>query len=369
MPGIWKCSPSVIDAWLERQCGDNTDLPLDKRLQQAQFIALREILHYAVKHSRWYARTLSNYDLDIDRYEDFRGLPCISGRDLQNHHEFLCISQSDVQRIVTLQTSGSTGVPKRLAFSEQDLARTRDFFAIGMSQLIQKGERLLVILPGTQNPDGVVDLLRRSLAASDITVRFGSMEKTVKDIYDDLQCWQPHCIVAAPHQLALLLATAEKDRQLLAALRNVKGILSSGDLLDKTLRKALQSSLGCHVLDHYGMTESCFGGGVECFAHDGYHMRELDLFLEILEPGSDEPARAGEVGEVVLTTLHREAMPLIRYRTGDAAYWLSGPCSCGSPLRRLAPVQGRYCLENGSYVLRQVPKGGFNARAFTPALS
>lgn len=94
----------------------------------------------------------------------------------------------------------------------------------------------------------------------------------------------------------------------------------------------------------------------------GYHLRELDLFLEILDPVTGLPVPDGETGEIVLTTLHREAMPLIRYRTGDAAAWLPGPCPCGSPLRRLAPLRGRYVNENGAPALRLVRKGGFYAR-------
>ncbi|MDO5484306.1 MAG: AMP-binding protein [Desulfovibrionaceae bacterium] len=309
---------------------------------------------------------LSACNLDITCLEELRQLPCISGQDLKEYRDFLCVSQGEVQRIVTLQTSGSAGPPKRLAFSEQDLARTRDFFSIGMSQLVQPGDRLLVLLPGAQCPDGVADLLRQALTKADVAVFSGAAD--LSTLYDELLRRQPHCLVAAPYQLAYLLTKARTAPDFLAALHSVRGILSSGDILDTTLRTALETTLSCCVLDHYGMTESCFGGGVECPAHDGYHLRELDLLFEILKPNTNIPVADGETGELVLTTLHREAMPLIRYRTGDAACWLPGPCACGSPLRRLAPLQGRYCLEQGSPVLRHIPKGGFHARTASPAL-
>ena len=65
--------------------------------------------------------------------------------------------------MVTLHTSGTTGTPKRMAFTEGDLARTREFFAVGMRQLVRTGDRLAVLLPGADRPDGVADVLRQAL--------------------------------------------------------------------------------------------------------------------------------------------------------------------------------------------------------------
>jgi hypothetical protein len=83
------------------------------------------------------------------------------------------------------------------------------------------------------------------------------------------------------------------------------------------------------------------GGGLECAAHNGYHLREADLYLEIIDPVSAHPLPDGEYGEVVVTTLTRLGMPLIRYRTGDISRFIPGQCLCGSVLRRLERVQSR----------------------------
>ena len=80
---------------------------------------------------------------------------------------------------------------------------------------------------------------------------------------------------------------------------------------------------------------------MECRARNGYHLREADLFFEVVDPVSGSPVPDGTPGEVVFTTLTRRAMPLIRYRTGDVAAMLPGPCACGSPLRRLSRIAGR----------------------------
>ena len=214
----------------------------------------------------------------------------------------------------------------------------------------------------TRIPDGVTDLLRRALSPAGVEVVPGSPEATPESLRSDLALHRPQCLVAAPHQLAVLFEEVRKDAAFRNLARCVDGIQSSGDILDAAVRDGLEKALDCLVLDHYGMTETCFGGGVQCLAKSGYHLRELDLFLEILDPVTGLPVPDGETGEIVLTTLHREAMPLIRYRTGDAAAWLPGPCPCGSPLRRLAPLRGRYVDENGVPALRLVRKGGFYAR-------
>lgn len=355
-------TPSRLDAWLDAQCGGDPALPFPERLEKARLEALRRVLHRAASLSRWYGRTLAGCNLDLKTADDLRALPFTTPGDLHDYREFLCIPQGDVQRIVTLQTSGSTSTPKRIAFSENDLARTASFFATGMAQLVHEGQRLMVLLPGARCPDGVTDLLRQALTPSGVDVVAGTPEATPETLRADLETWHPQCLVAAPHQLAALLAEALANDDFRALAGCVEGIQSSGDILDMTVRDGLEQALDCVVLDHYGMTETCFGGGVQCMARNGYHLRELDLFLEILDPVSGEPVPDGETGEIVLTTLNREAMPLIRYRTGDAAAWLPGPCPCGSPLRRLAPLRGRYIRINGAPELRLVRKGGFYAR-------
>jgi phenylacetate-CoA ligase len=80
---------------------------------------------------------------------------------------------------------------------------------------------------------------------------------------------------------------------------------------------------------------------VECAARQGYHWREADLYFEIVDPVTGQPLPDGEAGEIVFTTLTRQGMPLIRYRTGDISRFLPGPCACGAVLRRLATIQGR----------------------------
>jgi phenylacetate-coenzyme A ligase PaaK-like adenylate-forming protein len=121
----------------------------------------------------------------------------------------------------------------------------------------------------------------------------------------------------------------------------VRSVLLSSDHAAASLRDGLAALWGCEVFEHYGMTEMGLGGGVDCPAHMGYHLRESELLVEIVDPVTGAPMPAGESGEVVFSTLTRRGLPLIRYRTGDRARLVPGACACGSPLLRLDRIHGR----------------------------
>jgi phenylacetate-coenzyme A ligase PaaK-like adenylate-forming protein len=103
----------------------------------------------------------------------------------------------------------------------------------------------------------------------------------------------------------------------------------------------IERAWGCAVFNHYGMTEMGLGAAVDCRALAGYHIREADLYFEIVNPQTGAPVPDGTMGEVVFTTLTRKGMPLVRYRTGDLSRFLPEPCPCGTVLKRLEWVRGR----------------------------
>jgi phenylacetate-coenzyme A ligase PaaK-like adenylate-forming protein len=127
------------------------------------------------------------------------------------------------------------------------------------------------------------------------------------------------------------------------------------DHVPDAIVRAVEASWGCTVYNHYGMTEMGLGGGVECQARRGYHMREADLYVEIIDPINGKTVPEGEYGEVVFTTLTRRGMPLIRYRTGDISRFVQGDCPCGTILRTLEKVRGRTSnrldLGNGRFLI------------------
>jgi phenylacetate-CoA ligase len=121
----------------------------------------------------------------------------------------------------------------------------------------------------------------------------------------------------------------------------IKSTVITSDRVHPVLAGQLERKWGCRVFYHYGTTETGLAGGVECQAREGYHLRETDLYFEVVDPSSGKSLPPGEPGEIVFTTLTRKGMPLIRYRTGDLSQFLPEPCRCGSELRRLERVQGR----------------------------
>jgi phenylacetate-CoA ligase len=140
-------------------------------------------------------------------------------------------------------------------------------------------------------------------------------------------------------------------------------VLLSTDYVPQSIVAAIESAWGCRVFNHYGTTEMGLGGGVFCEGDYGYHLREADLFFEIIDPHSGRAVPDGEPGEVVFTTLTRVGMPLLRYRTGDFSRFLPEPCPCGSLLKSMAKIAGRidqvFTLNSHSYHLSDLDEALF----------
>ncbi|NTW36315.1 MAG: phenylacetate--CoA ligase family protein, partial [Syntrophobacteraceae bacterium] len=145
-------------------------------------------------------------------------------------------------------------------------------------------------------------------------------------------------VVGVPTQVLALVRSAGMDKS--CRLR-LKSALLTMDHVPQAIVQAGEASWGCKVYNHYGMTEMGLGGGVECQARRGYHLREADLYLEIINPINGRTVPEGEYGEIVFTTLTRRGMPLVRYRTGDISRFIPGGCPCGTVLRTLEKVRSR----------------------------
>jgi phenylacetate-coenzyme A ligase PaaK-like adenylate-forming protein len=313
-----------------------------------QMAELRRTLAWARATCPFHAARLAGVDLETLRTaEDLARLPRMAAADLASPG-LLAVSQDEVARVVSLNTSGSSGPPKRLHFSESDLTRTLDFFSIGMNTLAGPGDAVLVLLPGRREW-GVTDLLARALPDIGARAVLPPETWTAAELPEVMGKNAVTCLIAAPSQLRALLGG---PREAFLALR---AVLSSAEPLPDSLRRDVESAWDCEVFDHWGMTETGYGGGVECSAHQGYHLREADLLVEVADPETGAPLPPGATGELLVTTLGERAMPLVRYQTGDAARWLPGPCRCGSPLRRLGCVPGRIAADGS---ITQPKKGG-----------
>ena len=323
---------SVLDGWIGRKHFSSQSLSKEE-LVEYQVKKISETIKMAKETSAFYREKYKDLSLP-ETMEEFEKYPFMDGEDLiRNGAKMLCVSQRDIERVVTLSTSGTTKKPKRIYFTRQDQELTVDFFAYGMEEVTKKGERVAICLPW-KSEGCVGDLLMRGLERRGIQgVGIGLIE----DLQSAAECMvsnHTQAAVAIPTQMLALMEYAKRQNMTLPLER----VLTSTDLLSDSVRKRLEA-FGLEVFDHLGMTECGLGVALECKAHQGMHIRENDLYLEVVDL-EGKPVPDGKFGELVMTTLTRDGMPLIRYRMGDRARILAGDCSCGSVLRRVE-VTGR----------------------------
>jgi phenylacetate-coenzyme A ligase PaaK-like adenylate-forming protein len=327
-----------LEPWIACQLGVEGGPLTRNRIREYQLARLQETLRWVRARSPFYRTHLAGVPDELRRLEDLAGFPFTTAGDLrENGLRFLCVSQGDIQRVVTLDTSGTTGDPKRLYFTAGDQELTIDFFHVGMSTLTEPGDRVLILLPG-ERPGSVGDLLATALGRlGAVAIKHGPVRDVARTL-GVLTGQKVNVLIGVPVQVLALARMGESMGGAPPALRR---LLLTTDHVPDAVVQTLERTWDCEVYNHYGMTEMGLGGGVECQARRGYHLREADLYVEIVDPVTGKPVPDGERGEVVFTTLTRVGMPLIRYRTGDASRFIPGDCPCGTVLKTLARVRHR----------------------------
>ncbi len=122
----------------------------------------------------------------------------------------------------------------------------------------------------------------------------------------------------------------------------IKAIIPTSEYLSEARRREMEKAWKCQTSAHYGLTEMGFAVAQECKRQEGFHLNEIHLLIEVVDPLTGEVLEEGEEGELVFTTLAHEGTPLIRYRTHDLSKLIPGNCNCGiTTLRRLGPVKKR----------------------------
>ncbi len=257
-------------------------------------------------------------------------LPFTTEEDLAAHASGLLLrSQSEIQRVLSDATSGTTGAAKRVFYTEGDCARTVELFMAGLGELIFPGSVTMIGFPFS-GPFGLGDLIARAverLGARPLKLGPGLSYGELARV---LEAERPDSFVGMPVQLLSLLRVCGRG--------SLRRALVSGDACPDAVLRGCEELLGSRLFPHYGSREMALGGAICCPAHAGMHLRENHVIAEIVDEAG-RPLPPGETGELVITTIGMEAMPLIRYRTGDYTRVLPGPCPCGSQVLRLDAVR------------------------------
>jgi phenylacetate-coenzyme A ligase PaaK-like adenylate-forming protein len=344
-----------LDCWLAGRM-DRDTVPSASELRGWLLERLKELVDHARQGSPFYNRHLSGVrGADLYSLEDFSRLPMITPDHLRDNPDaLLSVSRDAIERVVTLSSSGTTGEPKRIFHTADDLAATVDFFGWGMANMVEPGGTALVLLPGTR-PGGVGQLLDEALSHhGSRAVAFGELTDAGEAV-DRCLAENATCVVGSPAHINLLAHAWEARGLPKGAIRSA---LLCWDVIPDAVRASVAGRLGCRVFRHWGMIETGLGGAVECRPGSGMHLRETDVYVEIVAPHTGALLPDGEFGDMVVTTPLKLGMPLIRYRTGDVGRILAGECGCGSPLRRLDPLVRRrrdgVPLPSGPLTLREL---------------
>ena len=333
-----------LENWIENM----ESIPVLTRdgLESLQLKRLNETLMRLKQRGGFY----KDYPEKLESLCELQNLPFTTAADLSAHPgKFLLTSQSEVSRVISGATSGTTGPAKRVFYTAIDTEHTVGFFASGISEMLSAGEKCLIAFPFT-GPFGLGDLIAQAverLGAIPVRAGFG---QTWSELITLVREMRPETYIGFPVTLLSLARMYGDDFP-------IKRALVSGDACPKGVMEELETVLGSKLYPHYGSRECGLGGAVTCPAFEGMHLRENHIIPEIIdENGNVLPD--GEYGELVITTIGADAMPLIRYRTGDYTRILP-QCLCGGVTRRIDTVsrrEGSISIEELDSKLLHIPE-------------
>jgi phenylacetate-CoA ligase len=312
-----------------------------ERLRELQLERLRALVAAVKARVPFYRDRLAEVDPEhLESLDDLRRLPFTRKDDLRDTYPFglFAVPRERVARIHA--SSGTTGKPTVVGYTTGDL----DVFARVVARcLAMSGAEPGMTL---HNAYGY-GLFTGGLGLHDggtllglavVPVSGGMTERQVTLIAD----LRPEVIACTP-SYALTLAAAFRDRGLEPGEVSLRIAALGAEPWTERMRDEIDAGLGVRCTNLYGLSE-IIGPGVsgECTeGRDGLHVNEDHFLAEVVDPESGEPLAEGEEGVLVLTTLTKEALPLLRYWTGDLTTLTSEPCACGRTLARMGPIVGR----------------------------
>ncbi len=315
------------------------------KIKMFQELKLKEMLSYISEHSTYYKNLFKSENIEpslIQTLEDLAHLPVTTKEDLQQHNnQFICVPNHKIVDYVT--TSGTLGEPVIFALTDKDLDRLAYNEAISFAcSGVQKDDVLqLMTTIDRRFMAGLAYFLGSRKLGSGI-IRVGSGIPELQ--WDTIKKFKPTYLICVPSFLLKLIEFANQHDISLKDT-GVKGAICIGepirndDFSLNVLSEKITSAWDIELYSTYASTEMSTAFN-ECSEHQGGHHHPELIVAEILD-AKNNPVKNGEVGELTITTLGVEAMPLLRFKTGDMVKAHTEPCSCGRNTMRLGPVVGR----------------------------
>ena len=312
------------------------------QMRSLQLERLRGVLQRAFDRVELFRARLEERGLtpaDIGGLEDIAKLPFTTKTDLRDTYPFGLFA-SPIEEVVRLHaSSGTTGKPIVVAYTREDLdvwtnVMVRSLASCGITHgdIVQNAYGYGLFTGGLGAHYGA-----EALGATVIPISGGNTERQIMVMKD----FRVTAICCTPSYFIHLL---ERAGELGIDVRNLPlrtGVFGA-EPWTESMRRHIESAGGIRAFDIYGLSEITGPGvAIECCAQDGLHLFEDHFYPEIVDPESGEPLPEGCEGELVITTLSKRAMPMIRYRTRDITALISKPCPCGRTLRRIRRIGRR----------------------------
>ena len=312
-------------------------------MRELQSMRLQDVVRTCYKKSKFYRRKMAELDVtpdDIQSIDDIVKLPFTTKHDLRDEYPFglMVVPPTDVVRIHA--SSGTTGKPVIDVYTKGDI----DMWSEGVARVMAAGG----VGPGdTVQVSYVYGLFTGGLGAHEGAAKRGAVQlptssgNTEKQIMlmEDLRTNVLACTPSYAMHLAEAIHNSDK-----VSIHNMHlrcGFFGA-EPWTEGMRKELEEKLHIKAYDIYGLTEMCGPGvGGECECQNGTHLWEDMFYPEIVNPETLQPVAPGEFGELVFTSLVKEAMPILRYRTRDLTRLTYEPCKCGRTAVRMDRILGR----------------------------
>ena len=312
-----------------------------EELEKLQVAKLKKSVEIALK-SPFYKKRLGELGLtpdDFNSVSDIRKLPFTTKADLRENYPFGLVGGNLDDAIRLHSTSGTTGNPTVVTYSRHDIDSwanmiARNMYMVGCrnSDFFQNSSGYGMFTGGLGFQHGA-----ERLGATTIPAAAGNSKRQIMFIRD----FGTTCLHAIP-SYAIRLAEVFQDEGIDPRSTHLRTLFIGAEPHTEEQRRRIERLLGVKAYNSFGMTEMN-GPGVafECKYQEGMHLWEDNYIVEIVDPDTLEPVPDGVMGEMVLTTLDRDMMPILRYRTRDLTRIIAEPCKCGRTHRRIDRIKGR----------------------------